>query len=514
MDFSKRHNITLSYRWRLFFPIVGMMWLVLIVLVLYHYKREMDYRANNIRGQLTLITNQILDAHENNNDISRTLQFIRRYYENSELDEVLVSVYDYKGKLIESIGQPIFRNHLLDPLTTEVSDSLINAVSAADAKGSVDDHPSPMFYFSEFKSADGLINVHTAMPYTGTLSAALSTSPSFWLTIFIIALATTVMAYYSTKLMSRSVTMLKKFSEELESTHNGNIDMPNFPHDELGDISRRIIQLYREKYDAITRSERQHQIALNAINEKSRVKRELTNNLNHELKTPIGVIRGYIDTILSTPDMDDETRTRFLQRAQQNVNRLCTMFEDVSTMTRLEEAGAKIPLTDINFHDLLFTLENDMNDSGIYGDMEFSYDVPINCHVRGNSTLLSGMISNLAKNASIHSHGTKMGVKLVIESPQFYTFAFWDNGNGVDNINLPRLFERFYRIDAGRSRKEGGTGLGLPIVKNTVEAHGGTIGVHNRAEGGLEFLFTLPKWTGAEGKDGILNVKKPPKTGA
>lgn len=78
MVFSKRHNITLSYRWRLFFQVVGMMWLVLIVLVHYHYQREMDYRANNIRGQLTLITNQILDAHENNNNISRTLQFIRR----------------------------------------------------------------------------------------------------------------------------------------------------------------------------------------------------------------------------------------------------------------------------------------------------------------------------------------------------------------------------------------------------------------------------------------------------
>lgn len=178
---------------------------------------------------------------------------------------MLVSVYDYKGKLIESIGQPIFRNHFLDPATTALSDSPINAISAT-PNGSEDNQPYPMFYFSEFKSADGLINVHTAMPYTGTLSAALSTSPSFWLTIFLIALATTVMAYYSTKLMSRSVTMLKKFSEELESTHNGNIDMPNFPHDELGDISRRIIQLYREKYDAITRSERQHQIALNAIN--------------------------------------------------------------------------------------------------------------------------------------------------------------------------------------------------------------------------------------------------------
>ena len=88
-----------------------------------------------------------------------------------------------------------------------------------------------------------------------------------------------------------------------------------------------------------------------------------------------------------------------------------------------------------------------------------------------------------------------MGIKLVVESEKHYTFSFYDNGVGVEPDHLPHLFERFYRVDAGRSRKSGGTGLGLPIVKNTIEALGGSISVHNRTEGGLEFLFTLEKWT-------------------
>lgn len=501
MAFSRR----LSYRWRLFFPVVGMMWLVLAVLVIYHYKREMGYRADNIRSQLSLISNQILDAHESNQDIGPVLQFIRKYYENSDLDDVLVSVYDHNGNLIESIGPPIYRNKLLAPDTSQLPDSMYYDMDVADDTEGISS--KNMFFFKAWKSADGLINVHTAMPYTGTLSAALSATPSFWMTIAAIALATTFLAYYSTKFMSRSVTLLKKFSEDLESSHNDKIDMPNFPHDELGDVSRRIIQLYREKDDAINRSERQHQIALNAINEKARVKRQLTNNINHELKTPVGVIRGYLDTVISTPDMDTDTRMRFLSRAQQNVERLCNLLEDVSAMTRLEDGGGNIPLTDVDFHDLIFTLENDITASGLTADMEFSYDLPLNCHVLGNGNLLSAMISNLVKNSVLHSHGTEMGIKLIIESPKFYTFAFWDNGTGVNDENLSRLFERFYRIDSGRSRKAGGTGLGLPIVKNTVEAHGGTISVHNRNQGGLEFLFTLPKWQENPGVTQSINVK-------
>ena len=86
-----------------------------------------------------------------------------------------------------------------------------------------------------------------------------------------------------------------------------------------------------------------------------------------------------------------------------------------------------------------------------------------------------------------------MGIRLVAESGKYYTFAFWDNGTGVDPTHLPHLFDRFYRVDSGRSRKTGGTGLGLPIVKNIIESLGGSMSVSNRAGGGLQFMFTLKK---------------------
>ncbi|MDE6825409.1 MAG: hypothetical protein K2J18_01450, partial [Paramuribaculum sp.] len=111
MAFSKR----LSYSWRLFIPVVGMMWLVLGVLVVYHYKREMNYRQENIQSQLTLIGNQIINAHENGEDIEKVLDFISDYYANSELDDVMVRVYDHHGQLMYKIGGPVFDQKVHDP---------------------------------------------------------------------------------------------------------------------------------------------------------------------------------------------------------------------------------------------------------------------------------------------------------------------------------------------------------------------------------------------------------------
>lgn len=99
----------------------------------------------------------------------------------------------------------------------------------------------------------------------------------------------------------------------------------------------------------------------------------------------------------------------------------------------------------------------------------------------------------------MHSRGTAMSLKLLSESPKFYTFSFSDNGTGVPQESLPHLFERFYRVDTGRSRKAGGSGLGLPIVRNVIMVLGGAISVRNQSTGGLEFIFTLPKWQDKRG---------------
>ena len=119
------------------------------------------------------------------------------------------------------------------------------------------------------------------------------------------------------------------------------------------------------------------------------------------------------------------------------------------------------------------------------------------------------MLSNLVKNSVAYSQGTQMGIELLGRSQSYYTFAFYDNGVGVGEEHLSRLFDRFYRVDAGRSRKAGGTGLGLPIVKSAINTMGGSISVRNRRGGGLEFIFTLPR-----AKDGEATEVSAPKTDA
>ena len=126
--------------------------------------------------------------------------------------------------------------------------------------------------------------------------------------------------------------------------------------------------------------------------------------------------------------------------------------------------------------------------------MTFTYSVPDDCFIKGNYSLLMGAIMNLVKNSVAYSKGTRMDLHLLTENHRFYTFVFADDGVGVPEESIPQLFERFYRVDKGRSRKAGGTGLGLPIVRSSLNTIGGSISVNNAETGGLEFVFTLQKW--------------------
>ena len=310
--------------------------------------------------------------------------------------------------------------------------------------------------------------------------------------MFVIATVLTILSYFSTRYFGRNIKILKTFAERAATDPNF-IPSMDYPHDELGDISRQIIYMYNERSKAVLKLKREHNVTMHALEEKNRLKRQLTNNINHELKTPIGVIKGYLDTIISNPDMDEASRNNFIRKALMHANRLTNLMNDVSAITRLDEGGALINTEELDYHDLVYTVMSDLAESDILGDMEFVYDIPTDCIIRGNASLLSAMIMNLAKNAAAYSKGTECGVRLDGEDKNFYRFVFFDNGNGVGEEHLPHLFERFYRVDSGRSRKTGGTGLGLPIVQNTIHAHGGSIEVRNNPEGGLEFIYTLPK---------------------
>ncbi|MDE7443825.1 MAG: HAMP domain-containing histidine kinase [Muribaculaceae bacterium] len=334
------------------------------------------------------------------------------------------------------------------------------------------------------------------MPFTVSLASALGTEPLMWFIIILMAVMVTLIAFFSTRYISRNIVLLRDFANRAAANRNF-VATSEFPHDELGDISRQIVRIYREKDRAMAKSEHEHKVALRATQEQARIKRQLTNNINHELKTPVGVIKGYLDTIMSSPDMPEDMRNRFLTKAQENVERLCSLLNDVSTMTRLEENVGEIPTTEIDYHDLVYDVSNDLEVSNINGDLSFNFDIPFDCKIRGNYSLLTAMLFNLIRNSANYSHGTEIELKYLGEEGDFYKFSFADDGTGVSDEHLPHLFERFYRADAGRTRKSassGGTGLGLPIVKNTVTSLGGTISVCNGRLGGLEFVYTLPKY--------------------
>lgn len=303
-----------SYRWRLLVVMVGLSWLIIGVCMVYQHKREEDIRVEAVRDQLMRVSDRILASYEYDEDFLPLGDFFVKYFRNSVYKDMRVSVYDANDILLYSIGTPMEMN----PAYTEEFSPEQIPDQAGDGENKKNYRD---FFVSLRKSNDGNVRVLVAVP-SAVIASTLQTDGEFWGIVAILFVVVSVIAYYSTGILTRNVNTLTEFANRairVRDPENGEkvtFDDLKFPDDELGDVSRKLVQLYTEKVDALAKSEREHKIAIHAVEEKSRIKRQLTNNINHELKTPIGVIRGYIDTILSSDDMDEATRTHFLLRAQ------------------------------------------------------------------------------------------------------------------------------------------------------------------------------------------------------
>lgn len=483
----------ISYQWQLFIPLVATLWLLIFGMAFWQSYNERQYRIANLESQLKLINSRIISYYENEKAPLEYFRFISKYYiDNPLYDKIRISVFE-DDNLIYSVGDVITlteeERRNVKGITNNIShnpdDTHLNDEETSDLKKN-------NFFYRTDVSPSGRLRTSTVLPFDADILEASVPSTSIWIVVFSIAIVMTILAYFSTRHFGRNISILRAFAERAATDPNFMPTM-DYPHDELGDISRQIIYMYNERSKAVLKLKREHNVTMHALEEKGRLKRQLTNNINHELKTPIGVIKGYLDTIIANPDMDAMSRDHFIRKALEHANRLTNLMNDISAITRLEEGGALINTEELDYHEIVYTVMNDLSESDAIGSMEFVYDVPADCMIIGNHSLLSGMLMNLAKNAAAYSKGTECGVRLIGEDDKFYTFVFFDNGVGVGEEHLRHLFERFYRVDSGRSRKTGGTGLGLPIVQNTVLAHGGTIEIRNNPDGGLEFIYTLPK---------------------
>ncbi len=467
----------LQLHWRLFLPLVGLLWLIIGITIIYFVNHEKHRQRENLENRLLNVNNTVISAYGNGADLQKTVDFIKLFTDETTLDPLRLTVYDDNGNMVadnpeatillrDSNGRPIVE---LNRLLLSHKDSTVHDISLDSNK----------FMVSSKTSPDGKIHSFAALPYKGEVLAFLSINPMVWIVVIMLGILLSVLIYFGVRAICQNVYTLRDFAQAIASDDlPENVDSWHFSKDEFGDVSRNLLTVYRDK--------------IHAEKEKMHHERQIGINVSHELNTPVGIIKGYIDSVISDNDMPEELKRKFLMRAQQNIDRLVNLVNDVSMVMRLQENGAPIECTLLNFHDVIVQLDEDIAQGHIIDNMIFTYDVPEDCMIMGHESLLTNALLNLIYNAAQHSGGTRISLNWLREENGRHIFSFADNGSGVDEEHLARLFDLFYRVDAGRSRKSGGAGLGLPLVHRIITAMGGDITVENAKTGGLVFTFSLP----------------------
>lgn len=395
--------------------------------------------------------------------------------------------------MIDASGRVVFDNSLDSlPHTNHLKREEIAAAVANGSGYTVRRHSESTgntYFYSATLGHNGYI-VRTAVPYSLSLSELLKADYGFLRIMGAATILMCILGFFATRRIGLHILRLNRFAEKAERGERIYATAP-FPKDELGSISNHIVRLYSNLQQAIADRDKEHLSALREQKEKERIKKQLTNNINHELKTPVASIQVCLETLLAHNNMSPEKRDEFLRRCLDNTVRLKRLLTDVSMITRMDEAPHAVAKETVDLSQIIEDVVEECAPLAAGKGMIIVNDIVDPIEIEGNAPLLISVFRNLIDNAIAYSGGSEIKITSTSESENQTTISVADNGCGVSEEHLPHLFERFYRIDKGRSRSAGGTGLGLSIVKNAVLLHGGNITVRNIPGGGLEFLITI-----------------------
>ncbi|MEX2595981.1 MAG: ATP-binding protein [Salibacteraceae bacterium] len=237
------------------------------------------------------------------------------------------------------------------------------------------------------------------------------------------------------------------------------------------------------------------QSEIQTLKEQAKFRRDFVGNLAHELRTPIFNMQGYLQTLIEGGLEDPKINYDYLDRADKNLERLITLVEDLDGISRLESGEKVLKKEKFNINELVkevFSLfELRTKEKGIMLRFNKKYEKPF--FVMGDRSKIQQVITNLIANAIQYGKETGYCEVRFFDMSESLLIEVADDGIGIPANHLPRLFERFYRVDKSRSRHEGGTGLGLAICKHIIESHGQTISARSVEEKGTTFSFTLDK---------------------
>ena len=432
-------GINLSYHKRMYILLLGFIWIQLGCFITFQYVREKDYKSDSLNEQLQLCNVHILESM-NNGSLPEECTFP----EGLTYSDARLTIMDTAGLVLydNRHSADSLDNHVLRP---EIQSALkagrgynIRRLSASDGR---------QYFYSATKGREYI--VRTAIPYTASLKDTLKADQAFFWTMIGISLLVSIAGFFSTRRLGRTIEK---------------------------------VNMYREQERAI-----------NEEREKNRLKRQLTNNINHELKTPVASIQVCLETLLSGIKLTEEKKQELIERCYTQNERLRRLLADVSLITRIEDGAVNIERESVVINDLIDDIASELSLMPEQEKLDLKVDFKEAVTIYGNPSLLGSIFRNLTENAISYSEGRTIYITLLENNSDYCRISFEDDGVGVEETCLPRLFERFYRVDKGRSRQKGGTGLGLSIVKHAVLYHGGTISAFIRPEGGLGFEFTLMK---------------------
>ena len=422
----------ISYHKRLYLQLILFSWAMVLCFIGFQYIREKEYKSEFLNAQLQQYNRHLLSAVEDGEPFE---EYITTH--DKPFDQLRISIITLSGAVVydNKISLDSLDNHKNRP---EIADALAKGSGYNISRQSASDGRE--YFYSATRGAR--VIVRTAIPYSSTLQDLLEADWSFLVVMISITLIMSVVAYFTTRRLCKDIERVNRYEAEQE---------------------------------------------------RNRLKRQLTNNINHELKTPVASIQVCLETLLSGISLSEEKRQELIERCYANNDRLRRLLNDVSLITRMEDGSALIGKERVVINDIIDEgakeLETLPEDERLLLHTDFGDEVVID----GNPSLIGSIFRNLTENAIAYSEGRNIYISLLENNDKLCRIRFEDDGKGVEQKHLSHLFERFYRVDKGRSRQKGGTGLGLAIVKHAVQFHGGTIIASNRPNGGLRFVFTLNK---------------------
>ena len=425
-------EIKISFHKQLFLQLIIFSWTIVLCFIGFQYQREKEYKSEFLNAQLQQYNRHLLDTVEEGLPYE---DYIANH--DKPFDELRISIIALSGAVVydNTILLDSLDNHRGRP---EVANALEKGEGYNISRQSASDGRE---YFYSATRGDRVI-VRTAIPYSNTLRDMLEADWSFLVVMISISLAMSILAYFTTRKLGKDIERVNRYEAEQE---------------------------------------------------RNRIKRQLTNNINHELKTPVASIQVCLETLLSGIALSEEKRQELIGRCYTHNERLRRLLNEVSLITRMEDGSALISKENVAVNEIINEVAESLNVLPEEERLALHTDFNELVEIEGNAYLVGSIFSNLTENAIAYSEGKNIYITLLENSKERVYVRFEDDGKGVRIEQLPLLFERFYRVDKGRSRQKGGTGLGLAIVKHAVQFHGGTINVSNRPGGGLRFEFYLCK---------------------